>query len=574
MQLRRLIHVFPAVLLLLALASPAAAQDADLTPVTYTPSDVHFANPERGFFTYVESFPYSPVLSPTRLRAYRDDQLTLIWALYSIGEYRDKDIPQSFLDRLDADFAAMREAGIKCVIRFRYALNESQPDAPLEIVLRHLDQLKPVFERNYDVIAVAQAGFIGAWGEWHASSNNLTRLENMRAVLFKFMEVLPEERAIQLRYPESKMQIFETSAAITEEEAFSGSDKARTGHHNDCFLASQNDVGTYRIGPTWEKNYLNKDTHYVPMGGETCTPREGTMFYNCENALKELAQMHWSYLNRDYYRGILQHWRDEGCMPDVERRLGYRFVLEEGRYTSTVAPGGTFRFELDLRNDGFAAPYNPRGLQAILRSIADPSVTYEVNLPSDPRFWTAGESQQLAVDLGIPEALPEGQYSLHLFLPDPVEELRDRWEYAIRLANEDVWDEETGYNDLFHVVNVSAAAGGESYTGSRWFVDREGSLVSAEPQEVPTGGLTLYPVAPNPFDSSALIRFELDEPAHVTMDVYDIMGRRVARLLDGVRVSGMHDLQFLADGHPPGQYFYQLTTSTGASRTGSMTLVR
>lgn len=573
MQVFRIISVAALSLLLLTLSSTADAQDADLATVSYSASDLHFANPERGFFTYTESFPYSPVLSATRLRAHRDESMTLIWALYSIGEYRDKDIPDSFLDRLDADFAAMREAGIKCVLRFRYALNESQPDAPLEIVLRHLDQLQPVLERNYDVIAVAQGGFIGAWGEWHASSNNLTRLENMRAILFKFLEVLPKERAIQIRYPEVKMQIFETSTAVSAEEAFTGTNLSRTGHHNDCFLASRDDVGTYRIGPTWEKNYLNKETHFVPMGGETCTPREGTMYYNCENALKELAQMHWSYLNRDYYRGILQHWTDEGCMPDVQRRLGYRFVLEDGRFTSTVAPGGTFRFELNLRNEGFAAPYNPRGLQAILRSVTDPNQSYEVNLPSDPRFWTAGESQQLTFDLGIPESLPEGQYSLHLFLPDPTETLRDRPEYAIRVANEDVWDEVTGYNDLHHVVTVSASAGGEAYEGSRWFVDREGSLVSTQP-DYQHSGLVLHPTMPNPFDREARIRFELDEPAHVTVDVYDVMGRRTARLLEDYRTAGLHDVLFEADGRPAGQYFIALTTSTGGFQTGSMTLVR
>ncbi|HEX7069976.1 MAG TPA: DUF4832 domain-containing protein [Rhodothermales bacterium] len=560
-------------LVLLMLPSTVRAQGANLTTVTYSASDVHFPNPERGFFTYTESFPQSPVLSATRLRAHRDESITLIWALYSIGEFRDKDLPESFLTRLDADFAAMREAGIKCVLRFRYALNMQQPDAPLEIVLRHLDQLQPVLERNYDVIAAANAGFIGAWGEWHASTHNLTRLENMRAVLLKFMDVLPKERAIQLRYPETKMQIFETSNPITAEEAFSGTDFARTGHHNDCFLASRDDVGTYRISPTWEKNYLNKDTHFVPMGGETCTPQGGTVYYHCENALKELAQMHWSFLNRDYYRGILQVWEEEGCMADVQRRLGYRFVLEEGRYTSTVTPGGTFRLELDLRNDGFASPYNPRGLQAVLRSVADPAKTYEVNLPSDPRFWTAGETQNLAFDLGIPETLPEGQYALHLFLPDPTETLRDRSEYAIRLANEKVWDEATGYNDLHHVVTVSAGAGGEAYGGTRWFVEREASLVSVQP-EVPVGGLVLHPAVPNPFDQEARIRFELEEPTHVTVDVYDAMGRRTERLLDAFRPAGIHDLRFLADGRPSGQYFYQLVTSSGASRTGSMTLVR
>lgn len=558
--------------LLLALVSPARSQDAALTPVTYHPSADHFPNPERGFFNYVETFPTSPALNPTRLRAIRDESMTLIWALYSIGVYRDQDLPDSFLERLDADFGAMREAGIKCVLRFRYALNMEQPDAPLDVVLRHLEQLQPVLERNYDVIAVAQGGFIGAWGEWHASSNNLTNLESMRAILFKFMDVLPE-RAIQIRYPKVKMDIFETAAGLTPEEAFTGTYKARAGHHNDCFLASRDDVGTYRIAPTWEKNYLNLDTRYVPMGGETCRVQEGTRYY-CETALKELAQMHWSYLNRDYYRGILDHWIDEGCMPDVERRLGYRFVLSEGRFTSAVAPGSTFRFELDLENEGFASPYNPRGLQAVLRSIDEPERTYEVNLRDDPRHWMSGEEQQLAFDLGIPTDLPEGIYSLHLFMPDPIEALRYRPEFAIRMANEGVWEEETGLNDLNHVVHVESGAGGTAYTGSNWFVDKEESVVSAERSVLSPDGIVLHPIAPNPFAREASIRFELPAPASLTLDVYDLLGRRVARLAAGLHVSGVHTARFDGTVHPPGLYFAQLTASTGAVLNRSMTLVR
>ncbi len=570
MQTRLFISIFTFVLLL---AAPAAAQQGALTPVGYAASDEHFANPERGFMTYTETFPHTPVLSASRLRALRDESITLIWALYSIGAYRDQDLPDAFLERLDADFAAMRAAGIKCVLRFRYALNMEEPDAPLEVVLRHLEQLRPVLAGNYDVIAVAHAGFIGAWGEWHASSHNLTRLENMRAVLFKFMEVLPE-RAIQLRYPESKMQIFETSAGLTEEEAFSGTDKARTGHHNDCFLASRDDVGTYRIGPTWEKNYLNKETRYVPMGGETCTPQGETQYYGCENALKELAQMHWSYLNRDYYRGILNHWREEGCMPQIERRLGYRFVLEEGRFTRSVAPGATFRFELDVENEGFASPYNPRGLQAVLRSTTDPDETYEVNLPSDPRFWAAGERQELAFDLGIPVDMPEGDYTLHLFLPDPVEALRRRPEYAIRLANEGMWEEETGLNDLRHVVTVAASAGGAAYEGADWVVEEESSVVSAEQPAAAPAGVQLYQSVPNPSQGEARIRFVLSRPTFVTLDVYDVMGRQVRRLLGGARPAGVHEVRFDGQGLAPGQYFYQLTTAEGAAITRAMTLVR
>ena len=41
------------------------------------------------------------------------------------------------------------------------------------------------------------------------------------------------------------------------------------GHHNDCFLASSTDFGTYD-DKSVEYPYLTEDTKYTVMGGETC----------------------------------------------------------------------------------------------------------------------------------------------------------------------------------------------------------------------------------------------------------------------------------------------------------------
>ena len=42
-----------------------------------------------------------------------------------------------------------------------------------------------------------------------------------------------------------------------------------TGHHNDCFLADATDSGTY-VNKSVEYPYLQQDTLYCAMGGETC----------------------------------------------------------------------------------------------------------------------------------------------------------------------------------------------------------------------------------------------------------------------------------------------------------------
>ncbi len=548
--------------LLLSYGARSPDQTAGLTIVEYNPTDEIFLNPERGFYRWTEGVPGGNPLNVSTLRGYRDEGFSLLIRLYYIAEFRDSDFSQAFIDQMGADFEAMRQAGVKSIIRFRYTKSMNDPDAPLERVLAHLEQLRPVLERNYDVIAVANAGFIGAWGEWHASSNNLTTVENMRTILFKFLDVMPDGRSIQVRYPQAKMQVFETHSPISPEMAYGGSNFARTGHHNDCFLASPSDVGTYRIGATWEKNFLNQDNRYLPMGGETCNPRpDAGDRYHCETALHELDFLHWSFLNWNYSRQILDTWEEQGCMPEVKRRLGYRFAMHEGQYSEEVRQGAALKFRLQLENQGFAAPFNPRGLQVILRDLLDPEQVWEVNLPDDPRLWLGGDTVTLDYQLGIPHNLADGLYEMHLNMPDPTDRLRHVPEYSIRMANQGVWESATGFNSLGHIVNIDSDASAEDYDGDLIFQEF-GTWVSSRDEQMPVEypeGIRLNHNYPNPFNPVTQLSFELEEAIPVRLDVFDLLGQHVATLVDEHRSAGLHMVSFDASNLSSGTYLYRLT---------------
>ncbi len=53
--------------------------------------------------------------------------------------------------------------------------------------------------------------------------------------------------------------------------------------------------------------------------------------------------------------------------------------------------------------------------------------------------------------------MPAGAYGLLLWLPAPEAALRDRPEYAIRLATEGLWDADHGWHDLGLAVEVQAS---------------------------------------------------------------------------------------------------------------------
>ncbi|MEM6785194.1 MAG: T9SS type A sorting domain-containing protein [Bacteroidota bacterium] len=64
---------------------------------------------------------------------------------------------------------------------------------------------------------------------------------------------------------------------------------------------------------------------------------------------------------------------------------------------------------------------------------------------------------------------------------------------------------------------------------------------------------------PNPFSQATHIAYTLPEAAEVTVEVFDVLGRRVAVLVDGARVAGAHTATLDAQGLASGLYLYRLT---------------
>ena len=77
---------------------------------------------------------------------------------------------------------------------------------------------------------------------------------------------------------------------------------------------------------------------------------------------------------------------------------------------------------------------------------------------------------------------------------------------------------------------------------------------------------------PNPFNPSTTIRFELPESDVVTLEVFDLLGRKVATLIDsGQFAAGSHSAVFDGARVASGVYIYRLHTSAGVlSRTMSL----
>jgi hypothetical protein len=63
---------------------------------------------------------------------------------------------------------------------------------------------------------------------------------------------------------------------------------------------------------------------------------------------------------------------------------------------------------------------------------------------------------------------------------------------------------------------------------------------------------------PNPFNPNTTIAYDIREAGHVTLTVFDILGREVASLVNGNQTAGSYSVEFNATTLSSGIYFYQL----------------
>ena len=456
-------------LLLCALSFMACnSGDSGKTPqkdsIVFAETDEIFANPERGLLiqTYYTSGNMGNRANATNIANSRksDSKVTLYLHSYYLTDYIDCDIPQEFLDRLEHNMNALREGGAKVVLRFSYKSDDSESakpwDATPEWVSKHIDQIAPYLQKHSDVILCLQAGFIGVWGEWYYTSNfnfqpsKDSDYEPRWEVLEHLLRVLPEDRQVALRTPGFKMRYLKMRGLgeepLTAEEAYLPTNKARLCGHNDCFVASSNDYGTYEGKK--DREFWQEDTRYTLMGGETCAE---CALSNGENAMKQLALYHWTYLHRDYNKDVLNSWREDGVWDDVCRQLGFRLVLDKVTLPKHPMAGKTFEATFNMRNVGFAAPMNKRDVELVFVSVDDPNKKFVYPQTEDPRFWMPEEDITFTLSCTLDAAMA-GDYNVYLNLPDPYASLHDNPNYSIRLANLNVWEEATGYNLLTTVT--------------------------------------------------------------------------------------------------------------------------
>ncbi|MEM1041704.1 MAG: lamin tail domain-containing protein [Bacteroidota bacterium] len=219
---------------------------------------------------------------------------------------------------------------------------------------------------------------------------------------------------------------------------------------------------------------------------------------------------------------------------------GPNFDLTASLSAMTVAPGGSFTVNFTVANNTanpvtgdlfFTA--SPGGLQASV--FNDQTISGNASVSN-------------SYTQNVPGNAPLGIYT-----------------YTVRIGQ---FPNTTVDAEAFSVIVTGSARG----TGTTWSVSDLGPW-QEESTLAASAVAERLSVFPNPLAREAEIAFSLERAADVSLVVYDVRGREVARLVDRALDAGAHRVAFDASSLSSGVYVYRLVSGTQVE-TGRMTVVR
>jgi hypothetical protein len=435
------VRILFASLIIPALATGAANGESQIH--TFTPRSDDITAPERGLYTFKSTdkygYPhYVNLITDRNFDWVRRDGFSLVSSRLSLERFRTTPLSETFLNDLSDGFAALRRAKLKVILRFNYNNGNSRgSDAPMARIREHISQLAPILTTNADLIFALQAGFIGAWGEWHSSTNGLDTIDDRRTLVDTLLNAIPERNFLQIRYPQHKLEILK-DRDVTRTPA-NQRYQSRIGFHIDCILASENDL-TYPLdGIDFYNRYIAIESRSVLVGGETC--RLNPPRTDCDTAMEVMQRQHFTYLNADFDPSVITHWKKTGCYKQIKARLGYFLRARSALFAKKINAGTPLIITLDVENSGWASPVSQRFIVVDVVSQVDTSTARFIT----PVLLAAFQPGRVTTDIPIdmPQSLPPGRYDIFISAPDSSPRLAQHAEYSIPFQNTE-YDEKTG----------------------------------------------------------------------------------------------------------------------------------
>lgn len=287
---------------------------------------------------------------------YEGESLALV--LFNIGAFREADLSESALSRMDLQLQCIERLGFDLILRICYDTEGKgmvREPSLFSQVKKHVLQLSPLLLSHAEHIFVFQGLLVGNWGEMHGSKFLFP--DKVRELAKTFLEATGAQIPLAVRKPSQYRMAFAK-----------GEERPRIGFFNDGMLGSQTHLGTFAAMPQenapWQEpwsmeeecKFMEPHLLEVPYGGEVVS---GPEKLSPEQTIEELRMLHVSYLNSMHDRQLLDLWKEtpyqDGSLYEyISERLGYRFLVREVKVTCKKE----LRISVKIENDGFGMLYD------------------------------------------------------------------------------------------------------------------------------------------------------------------------------------------------------------------------
>ncbi len=327
--------------------------------------------------------------------------------------------------------------------------------------MKHIEQLRPFFEQNEDIIACVETGFLGPWGEQHSSK--IVTQENIKKITEKLLEVVPETRTVNVRKP---LWYCATTGVdinnIDKDESKKGTSAYRIGMFNDGYLGSKSDLGSFS---NREKalEWLERQATHTLYGGEVVLSSEldknGNKYHSIEHIQEEMFKTHTSYINREWNYKVIEEWQNDTYEGNdllykgksaylyVKNHLGYRLVLNECQMPKTVELLNNQTINIKLKNVGAGNVVNEKDAYVILKNDIN---EYAIQISMDVRNFKSNENYDFDIEIPLEKNIEIGNYDVYLKIVNKNDDVTTN-KRTIRFANEGVWNEEIGANKIGNI---------------------------------------------------------------------------------------------------------------------------
>ena len=205
----------------------------------------------------------------------------------------------------------------------------------------------------------------------------------------------------------------------------------------------------------------------------------------------------------------------------------------------------------------------------MLKSVESLPYHLEEEITIPLTITTVGISGEFSFAWSGLETIPaEWHITLHDYEMETSINMRDLNQYVF---NEDA-DVQAKVNPL-SILNGPAAIAMKAKSGSsRFEITISPTSVSNEIEERPVS-FSLSQNYPNPFNPTTTINYTIEESGDVNISIYNLMGQKVATLVNEQKSAGQYNVHWDASGLSSGMYYYRLDAN-GQSITRKMTLIK